>query len=96
MVDVETEQKHLASTIFLVVGGVAAACILASLAWTMYRWLVLGETPKLALGIKRLLWTAKADKMQKKYLLNDELELSSGRMSAEDSKGKVSSLCRVS
>lgn len=82
-VDEEQQQKKFAGTIFLVIGGIAAACALASLSWVLYRWLVLGHTPKAALVLQRLLrGTQAAGKpgTSQKYLLDDELELSTGPM----------------
>lgn len=83
VVDVEQQQKKFAGTIFLVIGGIAAACALASLAWVLYRWLVLGQAPKVALALQRLLRGRKAagvPGVSQKYLLDDELELSNGPM----------------
>lgn len=74
----EVEQKkQLTGTVFLVMGAIAAACAFASMAWVLYKWLVLGQRPQLLLALQRLLPGRKAGAgISQKHLFEEQVEMS--------------------
>jgi hypothetical protein len=42
----EDPDKHMASTVFLVIGTLVAVLLLVSMSWVLWRWLVLKKRPR--------------------------------------------------